>query len=911
VTAIAASYIQERQALLRASIVSNADAAVVFFEWGTTTGYGSQTPLRNGGDGYRSVSLGEVLTGLACNTTYHYRAVASNANGTTHGPDGTFTTASCSPTPVVTVTATDPTATENPMTTGTFLIERTGSTVAELPVTYSVGGTATVGVDHTLGAGTVVIPAGSTSRTLTLFPLDDTLVESDETVVVTIQPQSQYTVGTPSSATVTITSDDVAGGDLIFSDGFESGNLCGWSFVSGGVSQCSRSTSFAPKVDLQTGTEPLGLMVTDLDGDGRRDIAVTIYNNGSGDHLTIFRNTGTVGHPQFDAPVDIPTGRGPEGMAAGDLNNDGKPDLVAANPGDSTISVLRNSSTPGLMQFDSVPLSLSAPPTPHRIAIADFDGDGKPDLIVTSNSGRLVSVFHHATDPNTIAFDYRRDFGATGFLNDLAVADIDRDTRPEILIPITDTGLLTILQNNSSPGNVQASALAPLAAGAAPIRGIAVGDLNNDHAADVVVAAIGGVGVFQNSSSPGVFNLSRTDLPTGTNPDAVAIGDLDKDGLSDVVVANPSDRTLTVLRNASTGNTIVLTPLALRPITGLTPISLVLGDVDGDGWLDIVVANHDGNSISIFLNTTSGPPQPPSAWMETAGPDLTNSTATAGLVTTTLGEVFASTNRSCQDSNALGVFRSTDQGASWTQLNLGLTSTNVGSLALSKGGNLFAGAHDGIYRYDRTLATWKPSGLSGQTIIMLVATQNGLFAADSCYCRGLYQSFDEGSTWQPTAGGLPTCVNAFVQDASGNSFAGTGTSGVFKLPAGGTSWQAVNGGLPTSDVHWLALDAGGNLFMGGPAGLFRMNQGAVQWQQLTSGLPSDGVQRIAFGAGGKVFVGTFSHGIYVSNDGGNTWSVDNSGIADTTPTVGAFAIDNQGYIYSAVGSIVYRSTGPQ
>jgi TonB family protein len=297
--------------------------------------------------------------------------------------------------------------------------------------------------------------------------------------------------------------------------------------------------------------------------------------------------------------------------------------------------------------------------------------------------------------------------------------------------------------------------------------------------------------------------------------------------------------------------------------------------------------------------------------MQTGGPDLTNSNFTGGLVTTSLGEVFATTNRSCQDSNALGVLRSTDQGASWTQLNLGLTSTNVGSLALSKGGNLFAGSHDGVFRYDRTLATWQPSGLSGQTIIMLVATQNGLFAADSCYCRGLYQSFDEGTTWQPTLRGLPGCVNAFVQDGSGNSIAGTGTSGVFKLPAGGTSWQAVNSGLPTSNVSSLALDAGGNLFMGGPAGLFRMNQGAAQWQQLTSGLPSDGIQRIAFGSGARVFVGTFSHGIYVSSDGGSSWSEDNSGIANITPTVGAFAKDSQGFLYVSVGSIVYRSTNSQ
>jgi ligand-binding sensor domain-containing protein len=130
------------------------------------------------------------------------------------------------------------------------------------------------------------------------------------------------------------------------------------------------------------------------------------------------------------------------------------------------------------------------------------------------------------------------------------------------------------------------------------------------------------------------------------------------------------------------------------------------------------------------------------------------------------------------------------------------------------------------------------------------------------------------------------------------------------LLAGGTAWQAINTGLPTSDVHGLALDSGGNLFMGGPAGLFRLSQGGLLWQQLTMGLPSDGVQRIAFGSGSTVFVGTFAHGIYVSSDSGSTWTADNSGIVNSTSTVGAFATDAQGFLYAAVGSIVYRSAAP-
>jgi hypothetical protein len=367
--------------------------------------------------------------------------------------------------------------------------------------------------------------------------------------------------------------------------------------------------TFAPKFDLPTGTEPLGLSIADFDGDGKNDIAVTVYNNGNGDHLTIFRNSGsTPGNLNFDVPVDVPTGRGPEGVIAGDLDNDGKVDLVTANPGDSTVTVLRNHSTKGFIDFEPVLLSLPAPPTPHRVVIADFDGDGRPDLIFTSNNGRIVSVFHHASDPNTIAFDYRMDFGTGDFLNELAVVDLDHDMRPEILVPLQDTGELMAFQNLSTSGNVQASALPPFPTGSMP-KGIAAGDLNNDQLPDVLVTETGGVGIFQNHSSQGVFNLSRTDITTGTNPQAVAIGDLDRDGFLDAVVTNPSGNTLTVLHNTTqaVGAAIGLTALQTPLETGMNPINLVLGDLDGDGWLDIVVANHDAGTISVILNTTAHP----------------------------------------------------------------------------------------------------------------------------------------------------------------------------------------------------------------------------------------------------------------------------------------------------------------
>jgi subtilisin family serine protease len=111
--------------------------------------------------------------------------------------------------PVVSIVATDPTATEQGTTTGSFTVSRTGSTAAALTVNYSVSGTATAGSDYQALAGSVVIPSGQSSATITVTPIDDAVAgEPDETVIGTVSPNAAYAVGAPSSATVTITDND-------------------------------------------------------------------------------------------------------------------------------------------------------------------------------------------------------------------------------------------------------------------------------------------------------------------------------------------------------------------------------------------------------------------------------------------------------------------------------------------------------------------------------------------------------------------------------------------------------------------------------------------------------------------------------------------------------------------------------
>jgi hypothetical protein len=111
--------------------------------------------------------------------------------------------------PTVTVTAPDPSASEVPSTdTGKYRIARTGSTTNALTVFYAITGTATNGTDYQRLLGRANIAAGRPNVMITLRPIDDTIVEPDETAILTLSANANYTVGSPNSATVTIHSNE-------------------------------------------------------------------------------------------------------------------------------------------------------------------------------------------------------------------------------------------------------------------------------------------------------------------------------------------------------------------------------------------------------------------------------------------------------------------------------------------------------------------------------------------------------------------------------------------------------------------------------------------------------------------------------------------------------------------------------
>ncbi len=140
-----------------------------------------------------------VVVTLAARPTYNVGTPSSATVSITSGAIS----------PVVTVVATDPTATEAGLTTGRFTVRRTGLPTTPLTVFFTVGGTAARGLDYVALPVSVTIPAGALSAFLLVGPKEDALMEGTETVVLTLSPRPNYTLGPPSSATVNIISNEV------------------------------------------------------------------------------------------------------------------------------------------------------------------------------------------------------------------------------------------------------------------------------------------------------------------------------------------------------------------------------------------------------------------------------------------------------------------------------------------------------------------------------------------------------------------------------------------------------------------------------------------------------------------------------------------------------------------------------
>ncbi len=350
---------------------------------------------------------------------------------------------------------------------------------------------------------------------------------------------------------------------------------------------------------IAVGEGPNSVEMADFNGDGHLDLAIA---NSVSKNVTILLGDGKGGFVEAKGSP-FPAGHEPNDICIADFNGDGKLDLAIANHGKKHLTILLGDGRGGFKPAPGSPVTVLSRPHTHVVAAADFNKDGKLDLVTESWGENKVTV---------VFGDGRGGFAPPGVqfavgkmpYQRLRVADVNLDGNPDIITTNLEGDNITVLLGDGK-GSFQQAPGSPFPAGKTPFA-LAIADLNGDGKPDLAIGNWAGqpekgkgegVTVMLGDGKGGFRVVAGSPFPTGAGPARLAIGDVDGDGTPDIVVANYLSRSVTILR----GHKGMFLAGATIPVGG-HPQGIAVGDLNGDGKADIVVANSDDNTISILLS---------------------------------------------------------------------------------------------------------------------------------------------------------------------------------------------------------------------------------------------------------------------------------------------------------------------
>lgn len=422
--------------------------------------------------------------------------------------------------------------------------------------------------------------------------------------------------------------------------------------------------TFQTPATLSTGaaSAPTAIVAADLNLDGKIDLAVTL--NGA-NTVMVFPGTGT---GTFNSPLTFPVGTGPTAMVAANFNSDKKLDLAVVNNTASSVSILMNSSTTAAISFlAGSTISAGLGLTPTSIVAADFNRDTKLDLAVGSAGSSEVSVLL-GTGTGTFGVPVNAAIGQRVY--SVAAADLDKDGKFD-LIAGTDSAIAMKLGNGDGTFGATNWPWGVMVRGAIALYPL---DVTGDGKIDVIAVSYNtsdvqtGITVLVNTTTT-IGNPTFTPPPrrygVGYQPRGIAFADFNFDGKQDVVVTAKGSNYASVLLGDGKGHfdpglataigqaqcqflaaadfnkdnkpDIAITCLGgkvqvfLGKGTGVfnAPISLTAGagpqdmaaaDFNGDGYIDLAVANKNSNNFSVFLNNKAGGFNAPANYPTGSGP---------------------------------------------------------------------------------------------------------------------------------------------------------------------------------------------------------------------------------------------------------------------------------------------------
>ncbi|MGD1072736.1 MAG: FG-GAP-like repeat-containing protein [Bryobacteraceae bacterium] len=348
------------------------------------------------------------------------------------------------------------------------------------------------------------------------------------------------------------------------------------------------------------GLAPRSVAVADFNGDGKADLAAA---NSGGNSVTVLLSNGS----GFTAPTGSPfaVGSNPQSVATADFNGDGIPDLVTANSGGNNVTVLLGTGLlgSGSGRFTPTPNSpIAVGASPIFAAVGDFNGDGKFD-IVTANSGdnTLTVLLGDGLGGFTEALGSPIMAGTNP--QSIAIGDLNKDGNPDIAVANYGDNTVTVLLGNGSGGFTEATG-SPFGVGLSPVS-LALGDLNGDGALDIFAANFGDntVTALLGDGTGGFTAAPASPFAVGLKPCSVALADFNGDGVPDLAIADSGNNTVTVLFGNGMGG---LTGATGSPFAvGSKPCSVAVGDFNGDGMPDIAAADSGASNVTVLLNSLS------------------------------------------------------------------------------------------------------------------------------------------------------------------------------------------------------------------------------------------------------------------------------------------------------------------
>jgi len=369
--------------------------------------------------------------------------------------------------------------------------------------------------------------------------------------------------------------------------------------------------SFASPKYYAPGGPPVQVAVADMNGDGHLDIVVTSRSDGASANwkVNVLLNAGD---GTFSAPASFPVSSWDSlYMAVGDLNGDGKPDVAITSTsiggGPFSVDVLLN-----LGDGLAAPNHNLIAGAPQALVIADVDGNGRNDLVAAFTVFPTSAGVAVLSNQGGGTFAAARTFSVGTQPSGIAAGDLNRDGRIDLAVINYDSQIPGVNDNLDVLLNQGGGNFAPPVQYASGefLTAVAEADLNGDNQPDLAVLdSSSNVSVLLNEGTGSFVGPLRYSAqhPAG----AFALGDVTGDGRIDIVGAVPLQYgaagwtygDVSVLVNGGDAIFSQRVDFSDEPIQG----SIALGDLNGDGKLDVVAVNHTYgciDSISVLLNTS-------------------------------------------------------------------------------------------------------------------------------------------------------------------------------------------------------------------------------------------------------------------------------------------------------------------